>query len=97
MFLWGFSGSGKTAIAMEAVKIKVSHCKATNKSVRVIVTKYYAYPIDENDDSQLLTNMIEYLKNIEDDVQILTLNHTECRKEEKGMPNFFCLFVFFLH
>ena len=40
VFLWGFSGSGKTAIAMEAVKIKVSHCKEKNKSVRVIVTKY---------------------------------------------------------
>ena len=69
MFLWGFSGSGKTAIAMEAVKIKVSHCKEKNKSVRVIVTKYYEYY-----DSQLLTNMREYLKNIEGDVQILSLN-----------------------
>ena len=66
MFLWGFSGSGKTAIAMEAVKIKVSHCKEKNKPVRVIVTKYTAY-----DDPQLLTVMREYLKNI--DVQILTL------------------------
>ena len=84
-------------MALEAVKIKVSHCKATNKSVRVIVTKYYAYPLDENDDSQLLTNMIEYLKNIEDDVQILTLNHTECRKEEKGMPIFFVCLCFFFH
>ena len=66
MFLWGFSGSGKTAIAMEAVKIKVSHCKEKNKSVRVIVTKYSVY-----DDVQLLSNMREYLRNI--DVQILTL------------------------
>ena len=66
VFLWGFSGSGKTAIAMEAVKIKVSHCKEKNKSVRVIVTKYAWQK-----EPQLLTNMREYLKNI--DVQILTL------------------------
>ena len=67
VFLWGFSGSGKTAIAMETVKIKVSHCKEKNKSVRVIVTKY-----SSRGDEQLLTNMREYLKNI--DVQILSLN-----------------------
>ena len=67
VFLWGFSGSGKTAIAMETVKIKVSHCKEKNKSVRVIVTIYGgAY-----NDQQLLINMRKYLKNI--DVQILTL------------------------
>ena len=65
MFLWGFSGSGKTGIAMETVKIKVSHCKEKNKSVRVIVTKYSA----RND--KLLSNMREYLKNI--DVKILPL------------------------
>ena len=51
---------------MDSIKIKVSYCKEKNKSVRVIVTKYSAY-----DDQQLLTNMREYLKNI--DVQILTL------------------------
>ena len=66
MFLWGFSGSGKTGISMETVKIKLSHCKEKNKSVRVIVTKYSAF-----DDQQLLTNLKEYLKNI--DVQILSL------------------------
>ena len=66
VFLWGFSGSGKTGISMETVKIKVSHCKEKNKSVRVIVTVYTA-----RDEKQLLTNMREYLKNI--DVQILTL------------------------
>ena len=66
MFLWGFSGSGKTGISLETVKIKVSHCKEKNKSVRVIVTKYTIY-----DDAQLLTNMREYLKNI--DVEILSL------------------------
>ena len=64
MFLWGFSGSGKTAISMETVKIKVSHCKEKNKSVRVIVTKYSGH-----DNHQLMTNMRKYLKNI--DVQIL--------------------------
>ena len=67
MFLWGFSGSGETAISMETVKIKVSHCKEKNKSVRVLVTKY-----EIKDDVQLLTNMREYLKNI--DAQILTLD-----------------------
>ena len=66
VFLWGFSGSGKTAIAMEAVKIKVSHCKEKNKSVRVIVTKFTM-----SDESELLTNMREYLRNI--DAQILIL------------------------
>ena len=66
MFLWGFSGSGETAISMETVKIKVSHCKEKNKSVRVIVTKYIA-----RDDDQLLTVMREYLKDI--DIQILSL------------------------
>ena len=62
VFLWGFSGSGETAISMETVKIKVSHCKEKNKSVRVIVTVF------GDSDQQLLTNMREYLKNI--DVQI---------------------------
>ena len=66
VFLWGFSGSGKTAIAMETVKIKVSHCKEKNKSVRVIVTKYSAF-----DGHKLLTDMREYMKNI--DAQILTM------------------------
>ena len=66
VFLWGFSGSGKTAISMETVKIKVSHCKEKNKSVRVIVTKFSSF-----DDEQLLTVMREYLRNI--DVQILSL------------------------
>ena len=65
MFLWGFSGSGKTGIAMETVKIKVSHCKEKKKSVRVIVTVFTWAA------HQLLTNMKEYLQNI--DVQIQTL------------------------
>ena len=59
MFLWGFTGSGKTGLAMETVKIKVSHCKEKNKSVRVIVTKYA-----DRDDPQLLTVMREYLKTL---------------------------------
>ena len=74
VFLWGFSGSGKTGIAMETVKIKVSHCKEKNKSVRVIVTKYSLF-----DDEQLLTNMREYLKNI--DAQILTLSQL-CKQRD---------------
>ena len=68
MFLWGFSGSGETGIAMETVKIKVSHCKEKNKSVRVIVTANgWRY------NRQLLIYLEEYLKNI--DVQIVPLNH----------------------
>ena len=59
VFLWGFTGSGKTGLAMETVKIKVSHCKEKNKSVRVIVTKYA-----DRDDPQLLTVMREYLKTL---------------------------------
>ena len=51
VFLWGFSGSGKTAISLETVKIKVSHCKEKNKSVKVIVT-VHAW----RDDKQLLTS-----------------------------------------
>ena len=71
VFLWGFSGSGKTAIAMETVKIKVSHCKEKNKSVRVIVTQY-----TRRCNVQLLTNIREYFKNIE--VNILPL-HQLCK------------------
>ena len=67
VFLWGFSGSGKTAISIDSIKIKVSYCREKNKSVRVIVTVWGV-----RDDEQLLTNMREYLKNI--DVQILTLD-----------------------
>ena len=67
VFLWGFSGSGETAISMETVKVEVSHCKEKNKSVRVIVTTWSGWRYDK----QLLTNIREYLKNI--DVQILPL------------------------
>lgn len=55
---------------METVKIKVSHCKEKNKSVRVIVT-VFGWSDNQRDDQQLLTYMRVYLKNI--DVQILKL------------------------
>ena len=51
---------------METVKIKVSHCKEKNKSVRVIVTAYRA-----KDDKKMLTVMREYLKNIDVKIQPL--------------------------
>ena len=65
VFLWGFSGSGKTAISIETVKIKVSHCKEKNKSVRVIVTKYFAY--EDQDDPKLLTNILACVGGGEDE------------------------------
>ena len=66
VFLWGDFGTGKTSVSLETVKIKVSHCKEKDKSVRVIVTTYGG-----RDDVQLLANFREYLKNI--DAQILPL------------------------
>ena len=40
LFLWGSSGTGKTLLALETLKIKLSHFKAQNKTVKVIVTQY---------------------------------------------------------
>ena len=67
MFLWGSSGTGKTLLSLETLKIKLSHFKSQNKTVKVIVTTY------QNRDTTLLENIRQkYLVNI-CDVQILPL------------------------
>ena len=66
LFLWGSSGTGKTLLSLETLKIKLSHFKSQNKTVKVIVTTFYEEPL-------LLENIRQkYLVNI-NDVQILTL------------------------
>ena len=66
MFLWGSSGTGKTVLSLETLKIKLSHFKSQNKTVKVIVTTFWDEPF-------LLENIRQkYLVNISD-VQILTL------------------------
>ena len=40
VFLWGSHGTGKTLLAMEAVKMKVGHYVTQGRRVRVIVTQY---------------------------------------------------------
>ena len=68
LFLWGSSGTGKTVLSLETLKIKLSHFKSQNKTVRVIVTQY-----NTDDDTFLLENIRQkYLTNISD-VEILPL------------------------
>ena len=58
LFLWGSSGTGKTLLSLETFKIKLSHFKSQNKTVRVIVTNFYYEPL-------LLENIRQkYLANI---------------------------------
>ena len=45
VFLYGSSGTGKTLLSSEAVKIKLSQFKQDNKPVRVIVTSYRHFDI----------------------------------------------------
>ena len=67
LFLWGSSGTGKTLLSLETLKIKLSHFKSQNKTVKVIVTTFNYF------DTLLLENIREkYLVNISD-VQILPL------------------------
>ena len=67
LFLWGSSGTGKTLLSLETLKIKLSHFKSQNKTVKVIVTTFRY-------ETLLLENIREkYLVNISD-VQILPLN-----------------------
>ena len=74
MFLWGSSGTGKTVLSLETLKIKLSHFKSQNKTVRVIVTQFDTYL-----DPFLLENIRQkYLTNISD-VEILPLDDL-CRK-----------------
>ena len=62
MFLWGSSGTGKTVLSLETLKIKLSHFKSQNKTVKVIVTQSYT---DDNSDPFLLENIRQkYLVNI---------------------------------
>ena len=68
LFLWGSSGTGKTLLSLETLKIKLSHFKSQNKIAKVIVTQFYTWY-----DPVLLENIRQkYLVNISD-VQILTL------------------------
>ena len=53
LFLWGSSGTGKTVLSLETLKIKLSHFKSQNKTVRVIVTQFY----NSSDDTILLENI----------------------------------------
>ena len=72
LFLWGSSGTGKTVLSLETLKIKLSHFKSQNKTVKVIVTTYDGEPL-------LLENIRQkYLVNISD-VQILPLKQL-CRE-----------------
>ena len=68
LFLWGSSGTGKTLLSLETLKIKLSHFKSQNKTVKVIVTTFNVT------DAPLLENIrLKYLTNISD-VQILRLD-----------------------
>ena len=69
LFLWGSSGTGKTVLSLETLKIKLSHFKSQNKTVRVIVTQYCT-----SLNPFLLENIRQkYLNNISD-VEILPLD-----------------------
>ena len=58
LFLWGSSGTGKTVLSLETLKIKLSHFKSQNKTVRVIVTTYFSKtPLLENIRQKYLTNI----------------------------------------
>ena len=87
LFLWGSSGTGKTLLALETLKIKLSHFKSQNKTVKVIVTTFWVKPL-------LLGNIRQkYLVNISD-VQIISLPYLcqelniECdRKQPRDLIN----------
>ena len=67
LFLWGSSGTGKTVLSLETLKIKISHFKSQNKTVKVIVTQMETQRLD----NFLMENIRQkYLVNI-NDVQIL--------------------------
>ena len=83
LFLWGSSGTGKTLLSLEALKIKLSHFKSQNKTVKVIVTTYLNDPL-------LVKNIRQkYLVNISD-VQIIPLGRL-CSHEELNIDNKFDL------
>ena len=69
ILLEGSSGTGKTLLSSEAVKIKISQLESQDKPVRVIVTQYIA----SDEGNQLLNNFREhYFANV--DVTILPIN-----------------------
>ena len=69
VFLYGSSGTGKTILGAEIVKIKLSQMNSEGRPVRVIVSQYLA----DSESSLLLKNLREkYFKNI--DCQILPLD-----------------------
>lgn len=68
VYLWGGSGTGKTIVALEIVKTKLSHFKTENKKVKVIVTSF----LHASDDTPLIEYMKNQLRNIEE-VSVLPL------------------------
>ena len=75
--LWGCSGSGKTNLSSEAVKIKISQFKSEDKPVRVIVTQY------DSNETDLLVEKFEkhYFVNMKKDVSVKTFNQL-CKDED---------------
>ena len=67
IYLWGGPGTGKTIVALEIVKTKLSLFKAENKPVKVIVTS-----ANRTEETPLLENMKNQLRNIEE-VSVLPL------------------------
>ena len=69
ILLEGSSGTGKTLLSSEAVKIKISQLDSQDKPVRVIVTQYAG----SHKEDQLLNNFREhYFANV--DVTILPID-----------------------
>ena len=61
VFLYGSSGTGKTIVSAEIVKIKLSQLQSEGKSFRVLVNQF-----TDNESDLLLQNLREkYFKNID--------------------------------
>ena len=90
IFMGGSSGTGKTLLSSEAVKIKISQLESEKKPVRVIVIMY-----DSSESYLLLQNFKEkYFPNMNTDISIKTvanlcedLNIDYERKYPKDMIN----------
>ena len=77
LFLWGYSGSGKTLFLCEALKIKLNKIRKLQKegkNVRVIVTVFnsnittYTFMPDTDPSGSLMQDMRhKYLRNITDE------------------------------
>ena len=74
VFLWGSSGTGKTLLLVEILKMYLAHFKLKNVRTRVLVIVYH---VRVSDDCKLIENLKEkYLtlgKN-EADFQVMTFN-----------------------